>query len=487
MTHKISLRNGACDEHKFVISACGFTFQGYCSILHKYGIHASRIHFNGDEASQHDIENILKNQGAHIVVFLGKGVVNLLESLKRLASILNALPVIRHVTLYGDIPDGWLYRTLGSLLNNRYQLSLIRLAHVSDVMTCFHTHHNGFKDYSRLLRERSSDISSNDNIKWLTRREIDVLLNFYRGMSVKEMCDRMELSNKTVYTHRKEGMLKLRLIKRWLHDPHNFKAERSIKQRNQKTELTDKEAEIFNALHKKEIFPAYQIITDRDKKGVGFEILIRWNKNGKIVKPASFLTDISNHEIWLKITALVIHAAVSGINKYNGKYYFSVNIPPRLASGNALPDMARKAIDMLLKPQWAEKLVFEFAEDIDVTKDKRIPETMRHLRNTGCRLFLDDCFSNHQTMFPVRQVHFDGLKLDRDIVEHFVANDNDYNLIKAIQIYSDMTGTDCIAEGVDSEEKFEKLVALGIKNFQGYYLSRAVKEEELDRMVRMFS
>lgn len=421
------------------------------------------------------------------MVFLGKGIVSLLESLKRLASVLNALPVIRRVTLYGDIPDGWLYRTLGTLLNNSYQLSLIRIARVSDVVTGSQTHHHVFKDRSYLLRDRYKDNSSQDNVKWLTKREIDVLLNFYRGMSVKEMCDEMGLSNKTVYTHRKEGVLKLRLIKRWLHDSHNFNAERSIKRRSQNTEFTDKEAEIFNALYKKEIFPAYQIITDRDKKGVGFEILIRWNKNGKIVKPASFLTDISNHEIWLKITALVIHAAVSGINKYNGKYYFSVNIPPRLASGNALPDMAKKAIDMLLKPQWAEKLVFEFAEDIDVTKDKRIPETMRHLRNTGCRLFLDDCFSNHQTMFPVRQVHFDGLKLDRDIVEHFVANDNDYNLIKAIQIYSDMTGTDCIAEGVDSEEKFEKLVALGVKNFQGYYLSRAVKEEELDRMVRIFS
>lgn len=65
-----------------------------------------------------------------------------------------------------------------------------------------------------------------------------------------------------------------------------------------------------------------------------------------------------------------------------------VSLPER-----ALPEMARKAIGMLLKPQWAEKLVFEFAEDIDVTKDKKIPETMRHLRNTGCRLFLDDCFS----------------------------------------------------------------------------------------------
>lgn len=487
MTHKVSLVNGACDEQSFVISACGFTFQGYSLMLNKYGIQASHIHFDGDDVFPQDVENILVNHGAHIVVFLGKGIVNLLESLKRLASILNALPVIRRVTLYGDIPDCWLYRTLGSLLNNTHQLSLIRIASISDIISCFDTHHNGFKDRSRLLRDCNKDISAQENLKWLTRREIDVLLYFYRGMSVKELCDKMGLSNKTVYTHRKEGVLKLHLIKRWLHDPHNFKAEGSIKRQTQNAGFTDKEVEIFKALHNKEIFPAYQIITDRDKKGVGFEILIRWNKNGKIVKPASFLTDICNYEIWLKMTALVIHAAVSGINKYNGKYYFSVNIPPRLASGNALPDMARKAISMLLKPQWAEKLVFEFAEDIDVTKDKKIPETMRHLRNTGCRLFLDDCFSNHQTMFPVRQVHFDGLKLDRDIVEHFVANDNDYNLIKAIQIYSDMTGTDCIAEGVDSEEKFEKLAAMGIKNFQGYYLSRAVKEEELDRMVRMFS
>ncbi|MEX0577617.1 EAL domain-containing protein, partial [Enterobacter cloacae subsp. cloacae] len=129
--------------------------------------------------------------------------------------------------------------------------------------------------------------------------------------------------------------------------------------------LSSTEVDVFNALLKREIFPAYQIITDENKKGVGFEILLRWNKNGKIIKPAHFLTGVKNRELWLNITALVLHAAVSGINKYNGKYYFSVNIPPELAAGNALPEMAKKAIKMLLKPQWAGNLVFEFAEDID--------------------------------------------------------------------------------------------------------------------------
>lgn len=90
-------------------------------------------------------------------------------------------------------------------------------------------------------------------------------------------------------------------------------------------------------------------------------------------------------------------------------------------------------------------------------------------------------------MFLVRQVYFDGLKFDWDIVGKFVVNDNDYKFIKVIQIYSDMIGSECIVEGVDSEEKFEKLVVLGVKSFQGYYFFYVVKEEELDCMVRLFS
>jgi hypothetical protein len=45
-----------------------------------------------------------------------------------------------------------------------------------------------------------------------------------------------------------------------------FQAERRIKRRSQNTDFTDKEAEIFNALYKKEIFPLIRslpIVTKR--------------------------------------------------------------------------------------------------------------------------------------------------------------------------------------------------------------------------------
>lgn len=487
MAHNNILKSAAHYEQEFVISACGFTFLGYSLLLEEQGVKASHIQFDGEGVSRHDVENILLNQYSTVSVFLGRDIVNLLESLKKLASVLNELPVLKRVTLYGEIPDSWLLRTLGSLLDNKLKLSTIRIANIFDVTACFNDNPRAVKDCSRPLCDAYSGFTSKDRLNGLTKRELDILLNCYRGMTVKKQCEVMGLSNKTIYTHRKEGLKKLHHIQLWLSDLKVSRMGNVRFRKNEKGMLSSHEMAIFNALLNREIFPAYQVITDRYKKVVGFEILLRWNQNGKILKPASFLRDISNVEIWLKLTALVIQAAISGINKYNGKYYFSVNIPPQLASGNSLPGMAKKATEMLLKSLWSEKLVFEFAESIDVTKDSAIPETMRRLRNTGCRLFLDDCFSSHYTMFPVRHIHFDGLKLDRDLVDNFVANDNDYNIIKAMQFYSDITGGDCVAEGVDSEEKFDKLVALGIKSFQGYYLSKAVKEDELDRMVRIFS
>lgn len=487
MAHSNILKSTAHFEQEFVISACSFTFLGYSLLLEEQGVKASHMQFDSKNVSRQDVKNIFLNQSITLSVFLGRDFVTLLENLKKLASVLNELPVLKRVMLYGEIPDSWLLCTLGSLLDNKLKLSTIRIANISDVMSSFNDKPRAVEYFSRPLCEAYSGSSCKYSLKGLTKRELDILLNYYHGMTVKKQSEVMCLSNKTIYVHREKGLKKLHHVKLWLSDHKNFRIENVRSWENEKGILLSHEMEVFNALLNREIAPAYQVITDRNKKVVGFEILLRWYQNGKILKPGIFLRDISNVDIWVKLTALVIHAATSGINKYNGKYYFSINIPPQIASGNSLPCMAKKATEMLLKPSWSEKMVFEFAESIDVTKDSSIPETMRRLRKTGCRIFLDDCFSKNHTMFPVRHIQFDGLKLDRDLVDNFVANDNDYNIIKAMLFYSDITGRDCVAEGVDSEEKFDKLVALGINSFQGYYLSKAVKEDELDRIVKLFS
>ena len=478
--HAINLKRS---QHRYVISACSYTWHGYESLLHRKGISASRLMADRDEATADEVQAVYANAEGIVSVFLKGDVCAILGSLKKITSLLNAKPEKVAVIVYCQLPASWLYRMMLSLVRDKNKLKNVRVARLSDPWQ------NMVQDNLPVLQEAaySEKYAISCFVKGLSPRELDAVLSFYRGVSVKNHSEECGLAIKTIYTHRKEGLRKLQVINAAINNDAPFPIGFATINERADDPVPEFGQNFASAVLNKEIFPVYQIITDSQKKGIGFEILLRWNRNGIILKPADFLANLHDKNIWLQLTALVIDAAVRGVNKYNGKYYFAVNIPPELASGNALPGMAKKAVELLSDTQWAENLVFEFAETIDVSQDKMIPDTMQRLRQTGCRLFLDDCFSSDYAMFPVRQICFDGLKLDKDIVDKFAANDSDYSLIKAMQYYSDITGAACVAEGVDSKEKFEKLTALGIKSFQGYYLSRAVKEEDLDFLVRKFS
>lgn len=99
----------------------------------------------------------------------------------------------------------------------------------------------------------------------LTHRELTVLLNFYRGISIKEQSKRLGLSDKTIYTHRKVGLGKLYIIRVWFSDSRVFRDE-VCAVKNKTKVFSETEIDILQALHKREIFAAYQIITDSDKK-----------------------------------------------------------------------------------------------------------------------------------------------------------------------------------------------------------------------------
>lgn len=133
---------------------------------------------------------MMQNQQPEISVFLGRDVTAFLESLKRLVSVLNALPVICSVTLYGAIPERWLYATLKSLVNNTRSLSRIRVANISEVMNCVESISDVHADSSRLLRE-GPEKEGKESLHGLTKRELTVLLNFYRGISIKEQSARL--------------------------------------------------------------------------------------------------------------------------------------------------------------------------------------------------------------------------------------------------------------------------------------------------------
>jgi FOG: EAL domain len=466
-----------------VISGCNFAFTGLAGLLKRDNIAVKRVSYDVENASNDEVMVSHTGSTTRLFVFFHSGVGNVLEVLKKTANIINNGGINIEVIAFGQESTSWLYRMFASLVTDKRKLKQI-------YVMPFKTRKESISSDDFVLLEPvafQEELHQGYIFEGLTARELDAAIYFFRGLTVKQQSLRDGISIKTIYIHRHKALQKLQPA---MHRVNGAPGKQNAPLPAQKTvahRLNFTDEHVDEAIDKNEIFPVYQAIVDGQMRIEGFEILLRWQRGNSLLMPCDFLHYLRSHYIWLKLTAIVINAAVRAVNKYKGAYYFSVNIPAELASGNALPGMAKKALELLHNPAWADKLVFEFAENIDITQDKDIVNTMARVKETGCKLYLDDCFSRDHVMFPVRQIHFDGLKLDKDLIDKFAANETDCSLLKALIYFSQMTGCACVAEGVDSQAKFVALAEMGVNRFQGFLFSPPVKEASLDDTLQRFN
>lgn len=470
----------------YILSSCRFAARGLTALLKGVGGRAGRVWVlvPGDESEVKKTEldwNL--PVGCRLIVFIPRIPVEALRILKQLALLLERARQPAGVCILSHFSPAWLYRTL-QRLSGRTVLPVSIMATRAD-LACqrlpefISSRSNGFPLQEQAAAEERR---TGYRVKGLTRCELEAVLDYLSGRQIKS---RPGGSVKTLYTQRLSGLRKLvmQLPSMSGHLPgrhriHSFQAE------NGDTTRSPEEQAFVKAIHDGQVFPVFQPVVDRHMQVQGFEVLTRWLRSGRVVPPAEFLPLIRTRETWLLLTAFVMNVAVQRINQFGGALYFAVNVPPCVAESGALLRMAETARSQLKDSDWVDRLVTEFAETTDLSRDERALSTIRDMVEAGYRIFLDDCFSVGSVMFPVRQAQFSGYKLDMSVVNAFRQNLHDENLIRGLVYYCRLTGSQCIAEGVDSREKFNELANIGVDCFQGFYISPPVLADELEYTVR---
>ncbi|MEH0876592.1 EAL domain-containing protein [Pectobacterium cacticida] len=316
----------------------------------------------------------------------------------------------------------------------------------------------------------------------LTRPELYAILGLLNGYRASAQAKDRGISHKTLYNQRASGLKKM-----MEHHPQlaaHFPGSQVKEEKNQTSiMLSAFEREFVHAIHSQQIYPVFQPITDENLQIRGFEILYRWRRNGNILLPGDFLAQIHSEYAWLVLTAFVIQEAVQSINQHPGEFYFSFNIPAVTARHENLNRMMETARRQLHRSTMSERLVLAFSETTDRNQHSKVADNIARLRQRGFRLILDDCFSQTSVMFPVRTVRFNAYKLDIGIVNDMHNDPHAQALIKSLCYYCQLTDSDCIAKGVDSLEKFNRLRALGIERFQGGLISPPVRRENLGNLI----
>ena len=163
---------------------------------------------------------------------------------------------------------------------------------------------------------------------------------------------------------------------------------------------------------------------------------------------------------------------------FNQLDYVSVNLSPLQLSQ---PDLAQRYLALAEAYQVPlSYLAFEITESRHLAGGETTHHTLTALRRAGARIILDDfgsgfCGINRLLSLP----ETDLVKLDRALVQCCL-DQNERLLADLIRLIHG-AGLRTVAEGVEDEAQFHRLIALGVDGMQGFYFSRPLDVQALHR------
>nr|WP_315235872.1 EAL domain-containing protein [uncultured Albidiferax sp.] len=236
------------------------------------------------------------------------------------------------------------------------------------------------------------------------------------------------------------------------------------------------ESDMRQALAAEQFLLYYQPQIDSAGQQTGVEALVRWQHPQRgLVPPAEFipLAEMSGLILplgrWILLTAcrqLVRWSTDAGTAHWRA----AVNISARQFRQADFVQQVQSALQETgANPQLLELELTEsqLVEDID-----SVVEKMAALKALGVRFSLDDFGTGYSSLSILKRLPLDKLKIDQSFVRDLLTDPQDASIVRAIVTLGTSLELQVIAEGVETTEQRDALLALGCQHFQGYLFGR---------------
>lgn len=215
--------------------------------------------------------------------------------------------------------------------------------------------------------------------------------------------------------------------------------------------------------------------TNGDLEIAGAEVLARIrNPDGSIASPSEFLFMADSDEFGSALDKHVVQEAFDHLVKWrsNGTmgdgFHLSLNLSGGAINSEPFTESFIASIyDLDLLP---EQLVIEIPQNIKYIDMVQVNK----LRDIGIKIALDNIGVHHSNLSRLAEVSPEIAKIDKSWLnetgdlEHETAEIILRNLINMCG----ELGSTIVVEGIETQRQVERLKALGVKYFQGYYLGK---------------
>ena len=192
----------------------------------------------------------------------------------------------------------------------------------------------------------------------------------------------------------------------------------------------------------------------------GFEALTRFNDG---VRPDIRFAEATRLGLGQALERATLAAAIQGVASLPDTLALSVNISPDvLLHERSLPQLVERA---------RRPMIFELTEHERIDDYQAIRASFARLGPT-VRLAVDDAGSGYASLRHILSLKPSFVKLDIEWVSGIHRDPVRRALVSGLTYFAAETGSELIAEGIESEDERVALLELGVKLGQGFLLGR---------------
>ncbi len=254
------------------------------------------------------------------------------------------------------------------------------------------------------------------------------------------------------------------------------------------TERVQLEAALRRAIERKEFLLYYQPKVDLKSGAIcGLEALLRWRHPDKgMVSPVEFIPVLEDTGLIVRVGEWVIWEACAQI-----KMWQKAGLPDLPVAINlSARQFQQKELEPTVRSIWSQAGVdpsliqFELTESMLMKDPEAAARTLRGLKESGVKLSVDDFGTGYSSLAYLKRFPIDSLKIDRAFIRDITTDPENAAITLAIIGLARSLKLKVVAEGVETEDQLEFLIAHACDEMQGYYFAKPVAPAEMEAMLR---
>ncbi|PTA51033.1 D-glycero-D-manno-heptose 7-phosphate kinase [Shewanella morhuae] len=242
------------------------------------------------------------------------------------------------------------------------------------------------------------------------------------------------------------------------------------------------EASLHDGLKNNEFLLYFQPKLDlQTGKVVSCEALIRWQKDGRLISPISFIPVAEETGIIIPIGRWVIEQTCKVLREWQKKYNYAIPIAINVASqqfadASLVPDIKQMALRYQIQPELLEIEITETSlmNDIELAIVK-----LEQLKSAGFGIAVDDFGTGYSSLSYLRHLPITTMKIDRCFVSDLP---EDSAIASTILMLGKQLNLKIVAEGIENEQQLDWLKENQCQIGQGFYFSQPLPQAEFEAL-----